>query len=74
MIHDFILVTNRRSHGRKTNTKKEERRSAIAYETCKLNGIDPFAYLCDVLEKIPTLPHHRLQELLPFHWGKPSVA
>ena len=22
-------------------------------ETCKLNGIEPFAYLCDVLEKLP---------------------
>ncbi|MEY2343352.1 IS66 family transposase [Acidithiobacillus sp. IBUN Pt1247-S3] len=43
-------------------------------ETCKLNDVDPFAYLCDVLEKLPTWPHHRLQELLPFHWEKPSVA
>jgi transposase len=44
-------------------------------ETCKLNGVDPFAYLCEVLEKLPTWPNRRLHELLPFHWRKqPSVA
>lgn len=43
-------------------------------ETCKLNGIEPFAYLCDVLEKLPAWPNRRLHELLPFHWEKPSVT
>jgi transposase len=44
-------------------------------ETCKLNGVEPFAYLCEVLEKLPTWPNRRLHELLPFHWRKqPSVA
>ncbi|WP_298139414.1 transposase domain-containing protein, partial [Acidiferrobacter sp.] len=32
----------------------------------------PFAYLCDVLEKLPAWPHRRLPELLPFNW-KPSL-
>ncbi len=52
-----------------------ERAAAIytLVETCKLNNVEPFAYLCDVLEKLPTWPHKRLSELLPFHW-KPSLS
>ena len=33
--------------------------------TAKLNGIDPEAWLVDVLEKLPTWPNSRLDELLP---------
>ena len=43
-------------------------------ETCKLNGVEPFAYLCDVLEKLPTWPNKRLHELLPWNWKKTAVA
>jgi len=35
--------------------------------TCKHLGIDTFAYLRDVLERLPTHPAERLAELLP-HW------
>ena len=42
-------------------------------ETCKLNGIEPFAYLCDVLEKLPTWPNKRLHELLPWNWKKTAL-
>jgi hypothetical protein len=27
---------------------------AAAVETCKPDAVDPFAYLCDLLEKLPT--------------------
>lgn len=37
-------------------------------ESAKLNGHDPFAYLKDVLTRLPTLPYRRLDELLPFNW------
>ena len=49
-----------------------ERAAAIytLIETCKLNDVEPFAYLCDVLEKLPTWPHKRLSELLPFNWKR----
>ncbi|SMH66217.1 transposase [Acidithiobacillus ferrivorans] len=43
-------------------------------ETCKLNGVEPFAYLCDVLEKLPTWPNKRLHELLPWNWKKTALA
>ncbi|MBU2724657.1 IS66 family transposase, partial [Acidithiobacillus ferridurans] len=43
-------------------------------ETCKLNGIEPFAYLCDVLEKLPTWPNKKLHELLPWNWKKSALA
>ena len=42
-------------------------------ETCKLNGVEPFAYLCDVLEKLPTWPNKRLHELLPWTWKQTAL-
>lgn len=38
--------------------------------TCKLNGIDPHAYLADVLERIPSHDPERIDELLPMHWSR----
>lgn len=37
-------------------------------ESCKLNGIDPFAYLTDVLQRLPTQLNNQLDELLPHNW------
>ena len=34
--------------------------------TAKLNGINPAAWLRDTLEKLPTWPNSRIDELLPF--------
>jgi hypothetical protein len=36
--------------------------------TCKRLGIDPFAYLRDIFERISTHPGHQLEELLPDKW------
>ena len=33
--------------------------------TAKANGIEPFAWLKDTLEKLPACPNSRLDELLP---------
>ena len=37
-------------------------------QSAKLNGHDPYAYLKDVLTRLPTHPNHRIHELLPHHW------
>ncbi len=47
------------------------RRAAAIYtliETAKLNGVDPRAWLADVLERLPEHPAKRLHELLPWNW------
>jgi hypothetical protein len=36
--------------------------------SCQRHGIDPFAYLRDVLGRLPTQPAERLAELLPDRW------
>ena len=38
-------------------------------ETAKLNGHDPWAYLNNILAKLPTWPNSRIDELLPYHWS-----
>lgn len=40
--------------------------------TCKLNRIEPYAYLKDVLRRLPSHPVNRLTELLPFNWKPPE--
>ena len=46
-------------------------RAAAMYSlivTAKLNGVDPQAWLTDVLSRIAAHPAHRLDELLPWNW------
>ena len=42
--------------------------------TAKLNGVDPRAWLADVLARIADHPASRLDELLPWHWKRRSEA
>jgi transposase len=36
--------------------------------TARLNGHDPYLYLKDVLERLPTQPNSRIGDLLPYSW------
>lgn len=38
--------------------------------TCKLNDIDPQAWLADVLARIADLPVQKLDTLLPWNWAE----
>ena len=38
-------------------------------ETCKLNDVDPRAWLADVLSRLPEHPSSRVDELLPWNWN-----
>jgi transposase len=52
-------------------------RAAILYTvvaTCKAHGIDPWAYMRDVLERIPDHPNRRRAELLPAAWQAAQLA
>ncbi len=57
-------------------------RAAAMYSlivTAKMNGVDPQAWLADVLSRIAAHPAHRLDELLPWKWrprkqGAPALA
>ena len=48
-----------------------ERAAAIytIIETCKLNGVEPFAYISCVMQKIAEGPNSRIDELLPWAWS-----
>ena len=43
-------------------------------QSAKLNGHDPYGYLKDVLERLPTQPASRLQELLPHRWQPTPIT
>ena len=48
------------------------RRAAIMYtliETARLNGVDPQAWLADVIARIADHPINRVGELLPWNWS-----
>ena len=53
------------------------RRAAAVYtliETCKLNDIDPQAWLADVLAQLPDHPAKKVDELLPWKWKARQLA
>jgi transposase len=41
-------------------------------QSAKLNAADPWAYLKDVLTRLPTQLNSRIEELLPHRWKLPS--
>lgn len=43
-------------------------------ETAKLNGLDPQAYLVDILDRIHDHKINRLGELLPWNWAPVAAA
>ncbi len=43
-------------------------------ESAKLAGHDPWAYLKDVFERLPTLKNADLATLLPHNWKPPALA
>jgi transposase len=40
--------------------------------SARINGHDPYAYFKDVLERLPTHPANRIDELLPHRWSPAS--
>ena len=53
------------------------RRAAVVMsltQSARLNGHDPYAYMRDVLERLPLTPEHRLDELLPHLWKPVDAA
>jgi transposase len=52
-------------------------RAAVIYsvvESARRHGLDPFAYLRDLLDRLPTHPQTRMAELLPDRWKTPITA
>jgi hypothetical protein len=48
-------------------------RGAIIYtviESCRRRGIDPYAYLKDVLTRLPNMTNHQVPEITPAAWAK----
>ena len=43
-------------------------------QSARLNGHDPYAYLKDVLTRLPTHKASRIEELLPHRWAAADVA
>ncbi len=42
--------------------------------TCRLNDIDPKAWLADVLARLPDHPASKVADLLPWNWKTATVA
>jgi len=48
-------------------------RNAVIYtlvENCRMHGIEPYTYLKDVLERLPTTTNQTVEELTPLNWQK----
>ena len=42
--------------------------------SARINGHDPYAYLKDILERLPTHPASRIDDLLPHRWTTPTIS
>ncbi len=49
-------------------------RALTVIETAKMNGLDPQAYLADILDRIHDHKNNRLAELLPWNWEANNAA
>ena len=64
----------------KTNPKRFQvrivdagQRNAIIYtviESCRRRGLDPYAYLRDVLTRLPNMTNRQIPEVTPVAWQK----
>jgi hypothetical protein len=46
-------------------------RSAVIYtliENCRMHGVEPYTYLKDVLERLPTTTYQQVAQLTPLNW------
>jgi transposase len=60
-----------------TGSERGGRTMAVLFtvvSSCQRHGHDPFAYLRDVLSRLPDHPPDKLAELLPDRWSPPQVA
>jgi transposase len=68
--NDRAIALGRRNWTFAGSDRGGERAAALytLVETCKLNGVDPQAWLADVLARLPDHPAKRIEELLPWSW------
>jgi len=48
-------------------------RSAVMYtliENCRIHGVEPYTYLKDLLERLPTTTNQQVAQLTPLNWKK----
>lgn len=60
-----------RANGLFTGSLRAGKRAAAIMsliQSAKLNSLNPYAYLRDVLERLPTHPNDRIDQLLPHNW------
>lgn len=69
------------SHNRKNwlfaGSQRAGRRAAAVMsliQSAQMSGHDPYAYLKDVLTRLPTHPNNRIEELLPHRWAPGTTA
>jgi hypothetical protein len=52
-------------------------RSAVIYtliENCRLHGVEPYAYLKDVLQRLPSTTNQEVDQLTPLKWKQAGEA
>ena len=68
--------SNRKNHLFAGSDGGGERRATVCslIATAKLNGVEPYAYLTDLLERMAHgHPTSRLDDLLPWNWAESRV-
>jgi hypothetical protein len=75
-VHNERVVALGRRNWLFAGSEAGGRRGALLYSllgTARLNGIEPLAYLTDILERMPRARMKDLEAMLPWNW-QPAVA
>jgi transposase IS66-like protein len=75
--NDREIALGRKNHLFAGSDGGAERWAVVAslLATAKLNGVEPFAYLKDLLERLSDgHPMSQLDDLLPWNWASPVAA
>jgi len=66
-----------RQQSRRKHHPADGQASAIRYtviESCRRRGLDPYAYLREVLTRLPRMTNHQIPEVTPAAWAKAHSA
>ena len=69
-------VAGSQDHARRDGLQLGGVRAAAFYtlvRTARLNGIEPEAWLTDVIARISSHPINRLADMLPWNWQPPAT-
>jgi len=76
MLDSFFQLESVREMGATPGSLRAGQRAAAVMslvQSARMNGLDPYVYLRDVLTRLPTHKASQIEELLPHRWQPTDI-